>query len=197
MSLDKLWIIPHIYHSRNSPFPISSFSHCWLNSNSYLWAPLSFSQTPHFCYYPCLFFTKSCVPLKRQIISLPLCSKCCHGFPSDWKLSSNFLPRTLFSFKNTNSSLPQVLWAFSCLGFQCSFLRSSQSSSFQVSAQMLPDQSILLWPVYITQSSSIKFNTIFYHFLLIVCFPWLECKCYEGKIFICFIYNYFLSTCHK
>ena len=171
MSLDKLWIIPHIYHFRNSHFPVSSFSHCWLNSNSSLSAPLSSSLTSHFCFYPCLFFTKSCVPLKIQIISFPLCSKCCHGFPSDWKLSSNSLPRTLFSFKNTNSSLPQGLCTFCCLGFECSFLRYSQSSSFRVSAQMLPNQSILLWPVYITQSSSIKFNTIYLSFFINCLFP--------------------------
>lgn len=69
MSLDKLWIILHVYHSRNSPFPISSFSQCWLNSSIYLSAPLSSSLTSHFCYYPCHFFTKICVPLKNHLIT--------------------------------------------------------------------------------------------------------------------------------
>ena len=69
MSLDKLWIIPHVYHSRNSPLPISSFSQCWLDSSIYLSAPLSSSLTSHFCYYPCHFFTKICVPLKNHLIT--------------------------------------------------------------------------------------------------------------------------------
>lgn len=164
MSLDKLWIIPHIYHSRNSPFPISSFSHCWLNSNSYLWAPLSFSQTPHFCYSIHVSFHKKLCSLKRQIISLPLCSKCCHGFPSDWKVKFKFSTKILLFQEHPTHPCLRSFELLLALAFSVLFSDLPRSSSFQVSAQMLPDQSILLWPVYITQSSSIKFNTIFYHF---------------------------------